>query len=327
MPSYFDAVMKEIESSQSQIDKIFALGKNRDQLNVTILKEKQDKEKLATLVLELTKRTQACVALLKRTSGAIESAQIETKLAGDKIIRLQGELLNCKSEQIDQFRSLVEEKLSNTIKTELKSYSDAVKTNFGEPLTISNIKTAVKDVVKTVNASSKVGREMNLIMFGLHEEPDENLVEKVADVFSDMGEKPRFDAVRIGSSDKRPVRITFDRTETVHELVKVGHTLKSSGKYSNIFISLDRSPEQRAERRKLVEKMKVKIKENPDRRFYIKRGEVHCENEETPRFSESISEKYRFESATAYLSSTICAETSESPPGPLLLTSSRRISS
>ena len=167
MSSCFDDVMKEIESSQRQIDKIFALGKNRDQLNVTILKEKQDKEKLATLVLELTKRTQACVALLKRSSGAIESAQIETKLAGDKIIGLQGELLNCKSEQIDQFRSLVEEKLSNTIKTELKSYSDAVKTNFGEPLTISNIKTAVKDVVKTVNVSSNLGRDWYQVLFDM----------------------------------------------------------------------------------------------------------------------------------------------------------------
>ena len=234
MSSYFDAVMKEIESSQRQIDKIFALGKNRDQLNVTILKEKQDKEKLATLVLELTKRTQACVALLKRTSGAIESAQIETKLAGDKIIRLQDELLNCKSEQIDQFRSLVEEKLSNTIKTELKSYSDAVKTNFGEPLTISNIKTAVKDVVKTVNASSKVGREMkndmdrskNLILFGLEESEEsyDDLRGTITGLLEDIHFEDIYPKVkRLGmkkSSTPRPVQVTLDTPNLVHEILK-----------------------------------------------------------------------------------------------------------
>ena len=159
------------------------------------------------------KRTEACVELLKKASCAVESNQKESRAAGSKIIQLQDELLSSKTDQINRFQAMVEDKLKNTIKTEMKSYSDAVKKDAGETLTIRNIKTAVKDIVK--NGSE--AREKNLILFGVPEVSKENLKEKVDEIFNAINVKPKFDAARFGRIEvKRPIRVTVDKTETVY---------------------------------------------------------------------------------------------------------------
>ncbi len=273
MSSFFDAVITEIGLSQQQLDKVFALGKNKE-VNVTLLKDKLDKEKLANFVLHLVKRTQACITLLKNASGEIEMTTKEAKLSDAKIMKLQDELIERKSEQIDHFKSLIEEELPNTIKNELKSYSDVVKENAGDPLTIRSIKTAVKEAVKVVQKGNT--QDKNIIMFGLPEELNENLEDKVADVLHSIDQKPKFTAVRFGKADeKRPVKVTFERSDMVRVVLKNAKDLKSSEKYGNIYLTSDMSPEERAKKRKLVEEMKNKIKQNPSTKYYIYANKIH----------------------------------------------------
>ena len=284
MGSFFESVQKEIELSSKHLDKVFGLSKN-EELTVKFLKEKLDKERLANLVLESMKRTQNCMALLRKASSEVESNQKEAKAAGNEVIKLQGELLECKTEQINQFQSLVDTKLKDTIKTEMRSYSEVVKKNVGESLTIRNIKTAVKDIVK----SSSTEREKNLIVFGVPEESGENLTDKVSNIFETIQVKPRFVAERFGkATEKRPIRVTVDKLETTFEVLKSAKNLKHS-RFNNIFISLDKSPEERAERKRLVEEMKKKIAENPEKKYYIRRGELCCE--EKPVRDSAPSEK------------------------------------
>ena len=59
-------------------------------------------------------------------------------------------------------------------------------------------------------------------------------------------------------------------------MLKSAKNLKQS-RLNNIFIGLDKSPEERAERKRLVEEMKKKIAENPEKKYYIRRGELCCE--------------------------------------------------
>ena len=146
MGSFFEGVQKEIELSSKHLDKVFGLSKNKE-LTVAFLKEKMDKEKLANLVIESMKRTQNCVAFLRKASNEVESNQLETKAAGKEIMKLQGELLQTKTEQINHFQNLVDTKLKDTIKTQMQDYSEVVKKNAGESLTIRNIKTAAKDIL------------------------------------------------------------------------------------------------------------------------------------------------------------------------------------
>ena len=61
-------------------------------------------------------------------------------------------------------------------------------------------------------------------------------------------------------------------------MLKAAKNLKQS-EYSSVFLSLDKSPEERAERRKLVEQMKKKIAENPHKKYFIRQGEICCDEE------------------------------------------------
>ena len=277
MGSFFESVQKEIALSLSHMDKIAGLGKNKN-VNVTLLKQKLDKDEMANFILEAIKRTESCVELLKNASSEVELNQKESKAAGNKIILLQCELLCSKTDQINRFQSMVDNKLKDTIKTEMKTYSDAVKKDAGETLTIRNIKTVVKDIVK--NGSEE--REKNLIVFGVPEDADENLNEKVGKIFSTINVKPRFNAAHFGRIEgKRPVRVTVDKTETVFEVLKVAKNLKQDQNFNNVFIGLDKSPEERAERRKLVQELKKKIADYPNKKFFIRRGEICCTEEST----------------------------------------------
>lgn len=297
MSSFHEAVQKEIGSSQVMIEKVFKLSKGQN-LSAAIVKERGGtKEDMANLVFDLVKQFQKCVQLLSKASAEVELSQREAKSAADEIISLQRDLLECKTLQIEDFQVMVNDKLEKTLKTELKTYSEAVSKNtHGESLTIRNIKTVVKNAVK--NAASSSEREKNLIVFGLEDDSnDEPLHYKVEEMLSALNQKSRFEAIRIGSTvGKRPVKVSFDRSETVYDIMKVAKNLKTDEKYRNVYLSMDRTPEQRAERKKLVEKMKAKIKEHPNRKFYIKSGTVHCEAEEEaeevqPKTQDQVKEK------------------------------------
>lgn len=159
----------------------------------------------------------------------------------------------------------------------MKSYSDATKQNLGESLTIRNIKTAVKDVVKNVSENSD--RSRNLIIFGLHEETNENLSRKVSDVFQSLGQKPHFEATRFGKDqDNRPIRVKFDRSDTVYEVLRTAKNLKLTTSYKQtVYLSADRTPDQRVAQKKLVEELKEKVRENPEQHYVIKGGKVLCQ--------------------------------------------------
>jgi hypothetical protein len=63
----------------------------------------------------------------------------------------------------------------------------------GPVCTEESLKNAVKTAIKEED------RSKNLMVFGLGEEDEENLEEKISDLFTDLGEKPRVTAVsRVG---------------------------------------------------------------------------------------------------------------------------------
>ena len=53
----------------------------------------------------------------RKATSEVKSNQLETKDAGREIIKLKGELLQSKTEQINEFQNLVDAKLKDTIKT------------------------------------------------------------------------------------------------------------------------------------------------------------------------------------------------------------------
>ena len=66
-------------------------------------------------------------------------------------------------------------------------------------------------------------------------------------IFQKIREKPRFEAVRVGrksADNTRPVKVSLG--STVHQILVKAKNLRQCQVHKNVFISPDRSPEDRA---------------------------------------------------------------------------------
>ena len=115
-------------------------------------------------------------------------------------------------------------------------------------------------------------------MFGLTEEDNEDVNQKVAEVFEGIGQKPRADACRVGrkkSKDSvRPVKVKLSSSLIVYEILIKVKNLRNITRFSSVFVCPDRSLEQRKIQKELVKDLKDKAKAEPDKRFYIRAGEI-----------------------------------------------------
>ena len=165
---------------------------------------------------------------------------------------------------------------------EIKSYSEAVTNQSVEAGT--QIQDSLKKAVKS--AIEEDDQSKNLVVFGLDESDKEQIDSKVAELLSELGEKPRVSASRIGTkrtgnSRRRPVKVTLASSTVVRQILAKSKQLKLSDNYQSVFICPDRSPEERAARRALVLELKSAAANQPDFKHFIKNGQVHSERKET----------------------------------------------
>ena len=161
------------------------------------------------------------------------------------------------------------------MKEEIKSFSSVVRNGAGssqKPMSQSVLKKVVQEVVKTED------RSKNIMMFGLSEEPNEDVTAKVSEVFEAMGEKPRIDVCRVGTTkpdgSARPVRVVTASSTVVDKVLLKGRNLRFLDKYKKVYVNPDRSPEQREQRRELVKEMKRLSDVDKDNRHFIRNGKV-----------------------------------------------------
>jgi dTDP-4-dehydrorhamnose reductase len=92
----------------------------------------------------------------------------------------------------------------------------------------------LKKVLKSVVQLEE--RRRNVIIFGLIEQKDENVEERVQEVFEVIGLKPTVQASRAEKTSmknsKRPVKISLSTTSTSYQILIQVHKLRHSAKYS-----------------------------------------------------------------------------------------------
>ena len=102
--------------------------------------------------------------------------------------------------------------------------------------------------------------------------------EKVASVLEILGEKPKFKATRIGQqgagNTKRPIKVSFRDSNVSRQVLKKASRLRSSDSHSSVYISPDRTIEQRNIHRDLVIELKRKRTDEPDKTHFIRNGRV-----------------------------------------------------
>ena len=167
------------------------------------------------------------------------------------------------------------------MKAGFKSYSAVVKERQSTPtIAPETAKMTVKSAVKEKD------RSRSLLIFGLpeeDEESDQTLTTEVEEILREIGEKPRFEACRIGKVVKkandtapriRPVKITVGSSVTANLILAQSRRLAQSKKHQKIFVSPDRSPAERAQHRALVMKLKEKRDSDPSKRYFIRDKEI-----------------------------------------------------
>ena len=118
--------------------------------------------------------------------AAVDSAKSKALEAQDSVISLQNELLKCQNEQLESVQSTVQTAVETLVKSEQKSYCEAVGTA-QKPVApaFQSVKQAVLQVVREED------RIRNIFVFGLEEENNENTGKVVDAVLETIGEKPR----------------------------------------------------------------------------------------------------------------------------------------
>ena len=269
MATFYQDAVKQIGSTEAILHSLYKKLGRKDHVEFTeelLEKSGGTKKEMASFLFKVVNCSLDCIKLLKTGCLEVDALKSEAKYAMKELADVQSELLTSKREQIVSLQSGIQK----TLKTELKSYSEAVKKSSGECMTLKNIRTVVKDVVED--------RSRNIMIFGLEETAGENLHANVKEVFGTIQEKPLFKAERIGKNRgedfDRPVKVVLDNSTAVSEILSKSKDLKGSV-FDGVFLKPDRTLEQRRKHRELVAEMKRSAKDSPDKHFFIKNGEVY----------------------------------------------------
>ena len=204
----------------------------------------------------------------------VDKTKSELIVAQKKVVNLQEELLEKKNEELQSLKSNVESAVQSTVKDEIRSFSEVLKSApKNTDLSEEKVKTAVRDVI------CEDDRRRNLIFHGLKEENNEKLSDKVSDILEELGGiKPHVEVCRIGKLNSgeasRPVKAVFSNRSTAQVFLTKAKHLRQSERYKTVYISPDRSPEERETHKQLVLLLKNKRDTDRESHHFIRDGKI-----------------------------------------------------
>ena len=207
--------------------------------------------------------------LFSATKLQDEIDQLKDEKIADQntVIKLQGQLLEKKSEDLTSVQA--------TVQSELKTWSSVVKNSCSKALAPKKMKAALK------RASEEEDRSQNLVIYGLPEKSEEILEKRVLEVLENIDEKPRIVSccrmgrtVSNGGPAIKPIKFTLSGSDHVRRVLSKARKLREVEGYESVYISPDRSAEQRAAFRKLVLEVKQKRELEPQRVHVIRNNKI-----------------------------------------------------
>ena len=254
---------KELTSVLMQVTKSIKVNQVED-LNHALLM-KLSKDSMANLIENMAKCLNCNLDVCKSAAGLIDN------------------LDNLKSEKIKKQENVIElqqqqlEKVQDTIKTEISTWSDVAKKNC-QPDAPS-----LRQVEKAVeSAASKSSRSCNFIVYGAEEEDTSlncvlNTVTELCNVIEVWPRPQLLAASRIGTfvnGKVRPIKVTVASPEIVNQVLSSASRLKSSEDLRSVYLAPDRSKDERLTHQKLVKALKEKIANEPYKYHYIRDGKI-----------------------------------------------------
>ena len=193
------------------------------------------------------------------------------------LINLQQEVIQKKSEQLDSVK--------NTVKTEMKTWASVVTKSCSGIQSTGAPKNLIRETVKSVIGEQD--RSCNVVVFGAVEVKEQNSDDVpvtdelyVTKIFEKIGVRPYYETHYRAGKEKagtsRPLIVKLASPAMVSEVLANAKLLKESRFYGTCFLAPDRSPEERTVHRKLIDEMKKRRGEQPEKYFYIRKGVVCC---------------------------------------------------
>ncbi|KAL5252941.1 hypothetical protein ACHWQZ_G015637 [Mnemiopsis leidyi] len=233
-------------------------------LNHGKLTKEQLSEWLYTAFYLLDRCCLPLMGLAVKQTTQIEQLKSDKIRDQEKIIQLQNQLIEKKDKEIQVVK--------DTVVSELKSYSSVVQESCSAALAPQKIVSAVKQV------NQDVDRSRNIVVFGVAEAENENPEQKVVAILDKLEEKPQISGcVRIGQIKPgvvRPLRFRVRSQETVYQILRKASKLRNFEDCQKVFISPDRTVEERISRKMLVEQLKEKRGADPNNNYVIRKGEI-----------------------------------------------------
>ena len=226
---------------------------------------KCNKDVVTNLILHLASVLDKSCSVMRSASAKIDNLKTEQIENQKRVVLLQEEVIKSKGEQVQEVQAAV--------KTEFKSFSDVVKQNVQE---VPSKKLAA--AFKTAVVDDQ--RSRCIILFGIEENKTQVLTDTVNRVLGAVfdGEKPSVkECYRVGAEKPgvaRPVRICFSSSGLATTALHNSKKLKECSEFRKVYLSPDRSPDERAARRLLVETLRTKMKEEPQFYHFIRDGKL-----------------------------------------------------
>ena len=203
--------------------------------------------------------------------------KINSELLSEKknVIDLQAKLIEKHDEELVLLKSAVAEEVKSVqgvVETELKSYSSALTKTCTAALAPQKLRAAVKSV------SEKEDRCKNVMIYGLEESPGEQLQDKVCQILSEIEEKPLIrDCCRVGfkkENNKRPIKFSLSSSDMVSQILRKAKILRTKEGYRHVYISPDRTVDERRAFKKLWEQLQQKRKSETDKVHFIRNNKI-----------------------------------------------------
>ena len=253
-----------------------------DEINHSLLM-KSNKDPLADFVEQLLKVTFGTVDLCKAAVGTIDQLKTER-------IEIQQTVIDLQKTQLQHVHETVKTSVKDSVKTEISTWSSIVQKN------VDSAAKSVKSVHNAVRSAVEENvRNNNFIIYGAEEKEDKDGVcydnpgNITSQLFNEIVAFPKPEVLtvtRIGSvkTDSetdtrrvRPIKVTLASPEAVKFVLSKAHKLKQNSyeHWSNIYLSPDRSKEERAAHKSLVAQLKQRIIADGSKYHYIRNGKIN----------------------------------------------------
>ena len=257
-------------------------------MNVSSITEISQKSLESTLNKKpLSTFLSSMVKLYEKNKNICKLAAVKLDSMKDEKIELQRQLIDAKNDQA------IVTSVQKTVKNEMqKSWADVAKKNIAQSKTVT-AKT-IKEAVRAVNDEEE--RSKNLIVYGVQEAEEgdwedvlsndvlDQVVKSIHEATVADGSFPGLvKAYRLGKKETnktRPIKVEFDSSSEVDMILRQAHKLKANSEFKTVYLSPDRTKEQRLAHSKLVKQMKEMINQDKTKHYFIRNNKITSVNKE-----------------------------------------------